>query len=556
MNYLKVTDVLKIQNGTNFAYGTPWISIRKDNTIIDTWFVGKYSSANYHVTVEFDSNQKETMQLVVLARPEHACYSIYGRTTIEHLLVRFDVTVTNNKLTLYVSPYNSSFIGSKLILTAMYSETINPLAFPTAVAVTPTTTSGYIPTVSSNFGVISVLNNQSITSSIENDTVTLISGPGIDITTNGSTKSLTIGTNLSYFKNVNVNNDGVLTPTSISNTLTFTSGTGITLTPNVVDNKMTISVNGQFNSPIVANSSLNVVGTSALHSTSIAGDLTMIGSDDSVALLNIATTGLNINKSLFPADDSTYDIGLATNKWNHVYATSLAGTLTTAAQPNITSVGTLGNLTIGNTLNVPSIDTTTIIATTVKATLVTAAQPNITSVGTLSSLSVAGNISGTLTTEAQPNITSVGTLSSLAVTGNISGTLTTATQPNITSVGTLQNPTLNNPTISNYVESVVNIGVVAGSCTINLTQGTVQTATLTASTACTFTMPTAVAGKSFILLLKQAITTGNGVATFTGVKWGMAGAPVITVAAGKMDIVTFVSDGTNWYGSISQGYTP
>jgi hypothetical protein len=69
-------------------------------------------------------------------------------------------------------------------------------------------------------------------------------------------------------------------------------------------------------------------------------------------------------------------------------------------------------------------------------------------------------------------------------------------------------------------------------------------------------MPTATAGKSFILLLKQAATTGNGTATFTSVKWGTAGAPTITATAGKMDILTFVADGTNWYGSAVQGYTP
>lgn len=117
-------------------------------------------------------------------------------------------------------------------------------------------------------------------------------------------------------------------------------------------------------------------------------------------------------------------------------------------------------------------------------------------------------------------------------------------------------PTVNNPTITNYVESVVAIGTVTTTNTIALTNGTVQTATLTASTACTFTMPTATAGKSFVLLLKQAATTGNGSATFTGVKWGTAGAPTITATAGKMDILSFVSDGTNWYGSIAQGFTP
>jgi hypothetical protein len=116
---------------------------------------------------------------------------------------------------------------------------------------------------------------------------------------------------------------------------------------------------------------------------------------------------------------------------------------------------------------------------------------------------------------------------------------------------------LTNPAITNYTESVVAIGTVNGSgSTISLTNGTVQTATLTASTASAFTMPTATAGKSFILLLKQAASTGNGTATFTSVKWGTAGAPTITATAGKMDILTFISDGTNWYGSAAQGYTP
>ena len=69
-------------------------------------------------------------------------------------------------------------------------------------------------------------------------------------------------------------------------------------------------------------------------------------------------------------------------------------------------------------------------------------------------------------------------------------------------------PTVNNPTVTNYVESVVAIGTVTTTNTLSLTNGTVQTATLTASTACTFTMPTATAGKSFVMMLKQAASTG------------------------------------------------
>lgn len=150
--------------------------------------------------------------------------------------------------------------------------------------------------------------------------------------------------------------------------------------------------------------------------------------------------------------------------------------------------------------------------------------------------------------------TNVATFLATPSSANLAAALTDETGSGSAVFGT--SPTVNNPTITNYVESVVAIGTVSSAHTLSLTSGTVQTATLTASTACTFTMPTATAGKSFILLLKQAATTGNGTATFTGVKWGTAGAPTITATAGAMDILTFVADGTNWYGSVAAGYTP
>lgn len=116
---------------------------------------------------------------------------------------------------------------------------------------------------------------------------------------------------------------------------------------------------------------------------------------------------------------------------------------------------------------------------------------------------------------------------------------------------TLSSKTLINPVITNYTESPVVIGNTGTSKTIDLTNGTVQTATLTGN--CTFTMPTPVAGKSFVLYLSTG--AGGFTGTFTGVKWSTSGTPVITVVTGKVDILTFASDGTNWYGSAAQGYT-
>lgn len=159
------------------------------------------------------------------------------------------------------------------------------------------------------------------------------------------------------------------------------------------------------------------------------------------------------------------------------------------------------------------------------------------------------------TTQASAGLTASGsatlTNKTIAFANNtLTGVASTSTSQ------TLTDKTLTNPSINNYTEGVVAIGTVTSSHTFSLTNGTVQTATLTASTACTFTMPTATAGKSFIVLLKQAASTGNGTATFTGVKWSGGSAPTITATAGKMDILSFVSDGTNWYGNVVQNYTP
>jgi hypothetical protein len=110
---------------------------------------------------------------------------------------------------------------------------------------------------------------------------------------------------------------------------------------------------------------------------------------------------------------------------------------------------------------------------------------------------------------------------------------------------------LTTPVFAGYTENVVAIGTVGASHTFTITSGTVQTATLTASTPCTFTMPTATAGKSFILVLTQA-SSGMTTATFTGVKWAGGTAPTITATASAVDIISFIAVGSTWYGSAIQ----
>jgi hypothetical protein len=107
-----------------------------------------------------------------------------------------------------------------------------------------------------------------------------------------------------------------------------------------------------------------------------------------------------------------------------------------------------------------------------------------------------------------------------------------------------------NLTFDSFTESVVAIGNSSTSKTISLTSGTVQTCTLTAN--CTFTMPTATAGKSFSLFLNTG--SGGFTASFIGVRWSDSTPPTITSTASKVDLLSFISDGSFWYGSFSQNY--
>ena len=136
---------------------------------------------------------------------------------------------------------------------------------------------------------------------------------------------------------------------------------------------------------------------------------------------------------------------------------------------------------------------------------------------------------------------------------------TSITAPSGAIVGTTDTQTVTNKTIeagtftNGYTEETVTANT-STAYTIDLVNGSVQILTLTGN--CTFTFPTATAGRSFILILKQD-GTGSRTATWpAAVKWPAGTAPTITSTASKSDKYIFTADGTNWIGSnAGQNYT-
>jgi|GEM_PF-537269 len=193
---------------------------------------------------------------------------------------------------------------------------------------------------------------------------------------------------------------------------------------------------------------------------------------------------------------------------------SITGTLQTAAQPNITSLGTLSAITASNAdINAGTIDNVTIGASTpaaatftnltanggITGTLQTAAQPNITSLGTIGALTAStAKIDGGTLDDVTIGATTpaAGTFTNLSASGGITGTLQTAAQPNITSLGTISaitaltadidGGTIDNVTIGDAIPSGATFTQVFAN-TADINAGTVDNVTIGATTPATAT---------------------------------------------------------------------
>jgi len=132
----------------------------------------------------------------------------------------------------------------------------------------------------------------------------------------------------------------------------------------------------------------------------------------------------SLNANLGNAATANYFIG---NFYGTANIATTAGTVTTAAQPNITSVGTLGNLNVAGNISAGNISAgngtggsitggNLVSANYIGGTLTTAAQPNITSVGTLTGLTSNGIVNFANTS----NVT-LGAVGNVHVTGGTTG---------------------------------------------------------------------------------------------------------------------------------------
>jgi hypothetical protein len=162
-------------------------------------------------------------------------------------------------------------------------------------------------------------------------------------------------------------------------------------------------------------------------------------------------------------------VGVAGNIVSGGYLGNFWGNVTNPVQPFITTVGSLGNLTVLGTTSTSQLQatsgsitgllaTTGIFQTQTTTLLLTAASINAGTIG-----NTGANIVGTIGTAAQPNITTLGNLTNLSIAGNLTVTGLASLVGNVS----FPNITVTSTAVVNRLNSSGNIHVTGGNLTVS-----------------------------------------------------------------------------------------
>ena len=217
-----------------------------------------------------------------------------------------------------------------------------------------------------------------------------------------------------------------------SNVQISTAGGNATVTVGGVPNVVVTSTAGQYVTGILSATG-NITGGYILGNGSQLTGITSFSNANVAAYLPIYSGTLSpsaiYTNGYFYANGSPFAGGGGSGSYGNtevaaflpIYTGNLGGTLTTAAQTNITAVGTLSGLTVNGVGTFTQLSATGnitgqyILGNGSQLTGITTSYGNANVADFLPTYS--GNLGGTLTTAAQTNITAVGTLSGLTVNG-------------------------------------------------------------------------------------------------------------------------------------------
>lgn len=253
---------------------------------------------------------------------------------------------------------------------------------------TVTFTNSGIP---NSFATIAVSGQSSVVADTSTDTLTLVAGTGITLTTNATTDTITVASGFNQTLNT-------------TSSVVFNSVTATTLTSNGVGTPTYTSAGdfifntGNSIGALVLNGDLEVTGAATLGNVGIANGIASLGADGKLSAGQIPSslTGAVVFKGTWDANTNTPTLADGSGSAGWQYAVSVGGTrnlgsgsVTFVAGDYVIYNGTIWQRIPSSTVAAAG----TLTGTTLNATVVTS---SLTSVGTLLNLTVTNPISGTV----------------------------------------------------------------------------------------------------------------------------------------------------------------
>jgi hypothetical protein len=241
--------------------------------------------------------------------------------------------------------------------------------------------------------------------------------------------------NVTVASQPNITSLGTLTTLSVSGNVTanYFLGNGAFLTGIANSNYAPLANFANYAGNVTVSSQPNITSLGTLTNVSVSGNA-VIGNLSAIQFIT----------NLIPSANITYDIGSTSKRWKDLYLSGntiyIGNSTITATSDGISINGGNGNVTANNLTSVPGANVTGQVANSlVSSTVYTNAQPNITSVGTLSNVSVSGyaNVGNLLATSNVfgSNVTANQYLT--ALNANLTGTVSIGGAVTIGALGSL-----------------------------------------------------------------------------------------------------------------------
>lgn len=118
-------NTLLLKNDTQLSRNGPWVAIPQE-TEIDRFFLGDFNSAEYCLSIDYNTEHKEIIKCLVVASLSKASLVVYGRANLGENLISLAANVTDSYVSIKAIP-SDGFENSKVQLNVFYFQNQNLL---------------------------------------------------------------------------------------------------------------------------------------------------------------------------------------------------------------------------------------------------------------------------------------------------------------------------------------------------------------------------------------------------------------------------------------------